>query len=111
MAKNDGDKCALPGCGKSRLDHERTDVKHIFSEDGELTTKRPKVPEGPRALRGLGSPVASTDPLLRAILIDKGIITVDELEEKEKLLRHLGVVMAGGRPTAYRESGSGSSDD
>jgi hypothetical protein len=45
------------------------------------------------------------------LLIEKGIITVDELEEKEKLLRQLGVVMAGGQSTAYRGTGSRSSDE
>lgn len=83
--------------GQHRKAQEKGLVKHIFSEDGNLTAIKPpkddkKKPEGVPS--GVYS-IPGGDPVLRMILVEKGIITTDELDHVESLLRSVGVIRSG----------------
>lgn len=66
--------CAI--CEVAEEDH--VGAAHKFSEDGELVMVEPKASKpGPKNL------VAIPDPALRALLLEKGIITYEELAAKE----------------------------
>lgn len=80
--------CTL--CGRSREQHTDSEgrgaVHHRFAAvEGSLEalTDRPRVKEvsGPPA-----------DVLLRTILLEKGVITLDDIQKAETLLRGTGVI-------------------
>lgn len=86
--------CQVAGCGKTRSEHG--DLKHKFSTTGELEMVESS---GPRAARGnsqrsKGSvrPGILGDPVVRFLLVQKKIISADELEEAEKMLRASGML-------------------
>lgn len=68
--------CGVPGCGKTREEHK--ELNHEFDIVGNLRAKEPVKP--PAAISGLDIP-------LRLLLLDKGIITAEELTMKEVALR------------------------
>lgn len=83
--------------GQHRKAQEKGLVKHIFSEDGNLTAIKPpkddkKKPGKPE--QGVYS-IPGGDPVLRIILINAGLITMDEIEEAERLLKATGVIRSG----------------
>lgn len=73
---NDDLLCAV--CGRDDLDH--VGLNHEFSTTGQLI---PKVPTQPTQLKV----VQTGDYLLRAVLLDKGLVTGEELNEMEVKLR------------------------
>lgn len=82
-------------CGKSRAEHE--DMNHEFDIVGNLRPKAAKQP--PKAL-------SSVDIPLRLLLIDKGVITAEELTVKEASLREQ--LAQAGRNAAPSSNGSSS---
>jgi hypothetical protein len=97
-----GDVCQLAGCGKSRAKHHDLEasgvVNHEFSSDGQLVAIERDKPKGrPRgnAQRSSGRVTVGTaggDPVLRYLLVNKGILSVAELEEAETLLKATGLL-------------------
>jgi len=75
MTTNDGERCGL--CGKYRREH--SSLNHEFSVTGQLITKPP--PEPTKIV------VSSPDHVLRALLIDLGVISGHQLVEKEAEFR------------------------
>lgn len=73
--KNATDLCAI--CGVLRSRH---DSNHKFSENGELEVVEPTRPRRSAAVSGIDIP-------LRLLLIDKGVITAEDLAVKEAQLR------------------------
>lgn len=95
------DTCQVAGCGKERREHtagEKAEtINHEFSKDGRLIVldrRRPPGKERGNSQRssGLVRPMAGGDPILRYLLINKGIITTDELDEAEKMLKTIGAL-------------------
>lgn len=92
------DPCAH--CPRGREEHGAAEregvVRHKFSDDGRLvpvdsaTVGKPeKVQEVPPPVRITGTP---SDPVLRYLLIQKGLITVGELDDAEITLRATGLL-------------------
>lgn len=91
-------------CGLNERDHTaaeaRGDVHHNFAGPGgglqhvkgEMTGK--KVPGAPVSVAGPPS-----DPVLRTILIEKGVITLEDIEKAERTLRATGVIRTHGNPS------------
>jgi len=89
-------------CGRDREYHLSDTVKHQFSLEGQLKAKSPSPAEPSRGFTN-GRP--SSDPILRLVLIRKGILTIEDLEAAEKELNALGVASVG---TVARSSGEDS---
>ena len=87
-------RCIICGVGhREHLAMEREGAKaHKFSENGKLVAVEVKKPAPSSS--GVGPP-APSDPILRYILISKGIITTDDLDETEKMLSSLGLLVTG----------------
>lgn len=94
MTAND-DKCTV--CGRSPDDHQG--VRHPFSVKGSSTSwlkpqkERMSEPVNVTAPRmpSLPQSVMPFDPVLRQALIAKGVITPDDLDAAEKIIRSLGL--------------------
>lgn len=96
--------CKIPGCGKNKAQHADGEnqgmIHHRFALDkDDLEFKET---QSPRELRGNSqrskgkvTDGARTlgDPVLRFVLVSKGIIKAEELEEAEKILRATGVLL------------------
>lgn len=91
----DHDQCTL--CSRTKREHvvaeQNNDVHHRFAGPGgsleHLKGEIPKKNAPPAAQVVSGPPF---DPVLRTILLDKGIITLDDLEKAERTLRSTGVI-------------------
>ena len=95
------DVCGVAGCGKERREHtvaeEEGRLNHEFSKDGRLVVlsrDKPARPPRGNSQRSSGRVVTGAvgDPILRFVLINKGLITVEELDEAERLLRATGAL-------------------
>lgn len=76
------DACSL--CGVSEGPHQRaescSEINHKFSSDGQLASVEQKpAPKQDRV-------VAAADPVLRLVLIRKGLVTLEDLAEVEEEL-------------------------
>lgn len=98
-------------CGLCKLDEEthkkferNGKVHHVFSEAGKL--KRVKEQKG----QATPAPVISGDPALRLLLIEKGIITDDDLARVNEALRTQGYYIVDKRETAGRGRNSDDRD-
>lgn len=104
MTTNDQPICKT--CGKSHPYEDGTVPKHPFN-NGSLSfadTFGRKLPDGSRAMPGDKEPVQEAvglqwpfDPVLRQALIDKGILTPDDLIEAEKKIRSVTSAVIGGQ--------------
>lgn len=85
-------------CSMSQREHSTAEregtTRHKFSETGDLVPVDP--PEKSKKPSGVG-PKTPSDPILRYVLVNKGIITVEELDEAEKMLGSLGVLVTGAK--------------
>lgn len=97
------DECKVAGCGIERRAHTAAEedgkINHEFSANGQLVAINRNKPSGrdrgnSQRSAGMMRPSAGGDPILRYLLINKGIITLDELEEAERLLKVTGAVIA-----------------
>ncbi|PYS90499.1 MAG: hypothetical protein DMF62_04870 [Acidobacteria bacterium] len=84
-------------CHQPREYHEKDTVRHQFDVGGKLMAKVTSPP--PTSSRG----VPSGDPILRLLLIRKGIISADDIDAAEKELRALGVAGVGPVARSSRE--------
>ena len=75
-------QCSI--CGGTPGDHQGR--AHKFSVDGKVHKAQPA--EAPRVVPGASA--MPGDPVLRYLLIDKGLITVEELTAAEEKLRSVG---------------------
>lgn len=90
--KRDGDKCTT--CEQTRLWHENNDTQHQFN-DGSVPFKttfgaRTRRDDQKTAQRGSESPSVASwpfDPVLRQALIDKGVLTPEDLRAAEDKIR------------------------
>lgn len=95
MVNKDPDLDVCVMCNNTRLWHKNNSVRHPFSMvNGELHPP----PPGPKIVEGPGIVKMSTpfDPVLRMVLINKGIITTDDLDAAEKIIKHLTDGVNGG---------------
>lgn len=78
------DRCVI--CSQDRQWHSDNHSKHAFTlKDGELK------PRADETQRGMPAKKPPFDPILRFVLIDKGLITTEDLEKAERQLAQLGV--------------------
>jgi hypothetical protein len=98
----DADKCTL--CERTMREHkaaeEAGEVHHKFAGPGQGLShvsgeKIPSKGDLPAPKIVSGPPF---DPILRTILIEKGVISVEDLEKAEKLLQATGVIRNHGHP-------------
>lgn len=87
------DICKICMLGRqAHTDAEKAgEVHHKFSLTGEVVRvdEEPKPIDKDPAIKPAGLP---SDPILRFLLISKGIVTADELEDAEKSLRATGMI-------------------
>lgn len=93
--KSPTDVCGL--CGNTRQWHDENKPVHQFDGDaGELTAgsdlgaEQQASPPSTPQVRPAG---AGVDPVLRAILISKGLVTPDELHAAEEEVRKNGILI------------------
>lgn len=91
----DFDTCTM--CSRSKREHgvaEREGaVHHQFAgPGGTLQHTKGDIPRknAPPAAQPVSGP--PFDPVLRTILLDKGVITLDDIEKAERTLRGTGVI-------------------
>lgn len=115
MPKNripDEDICTI--CRKPRSMHNG-DVVHQFRGTGDGKSLVARADESRDASRdgaqgSQGLPAArSSDAILRFVLIEKGIVTVEDLDTAEAKLRATGVIVHD--PFTVRDSGSSDAGD
>lgn len=103
MAKKDlkaVDECKVAGCGKERRLHtvleNNGEIHHEFSANGQLVAISNRPPNRDRRnsqkSSGRMRPALAGDPVVRYLLINKGVISVDEVDEAERLLQATGVL-------------------
>lgn len=85
-------ECQVPGCQRTEAEHRN--VAHQFQPTEETLTRR-------RPVSSSGFP---SDPVLRMLLVRKGVVTAVELKGVEEELRSFG--LGGGNP-GYRRSVAG----
>lgn len=72
-------------CGRDEAWHQENKPRHPFDPEGEVGLKQPSKKQQEQdkvqVIKGMG-----TDPILRATLIRKGLITVEDLLETEHML-------------------------
>lgn len=73
-------------CGKTPEEHQFT--AHTFQADHDRLEAKPKPDEGKVA-----RPMTTSDPILRYLLIQKGILTAEELGEAERTLAATGLLV------------------
>lgn len=76
------DRC--PTCGQTRQWHEENKPRHAFGGKVGITPARPDV-----AVKAAPWPF---DPVLRQALIDKGVLTPDDLQAAEAKIRAISGV-------------------
>lgn len=85
-------------CSRTRPEHREAEasgeVNHKFSEDGRLTPLKREQAAAP------GAPMPPSDPVLRLLLIEKGLVTSSELEEMTQRLRSTGMAIVQERQDA-----------
>jgi hypothetical protein len=91
-------KCEL--CDRDPVEHKAAeasgDVHHKFiGEGGSLEQLDPPKKNPPKPQIVSGPPI---DPVLRTILIEKGVITVEDIEKAERTLQSTGVIRNHGHP-------------
>ena len=87
--KSDGDQCKT--CGNTRIWHENNDTRHTFN-DGSVPFKttfgvRNRRTDGKSPEDGsepVSRPAWPFDPVLRQALIDKGVLTPQDLKDAEE---------------------------
>ena len=82
-------------CGRNRQWHKDTGAKHQFTDD----------PDGKLEHAKSGPPVTTNnripgDPILRFLLIEKGLITPEDLTKAEEKLRAVGSLVTERPPQA-----------
>ena len=87
------DRCTT--CGNDREWHEKNNPRHDFN-DGTVSWK--KTFKGTRGMeRPVNTPPAFPfDPVLRQALIDKGVLTVEDIQEAEAKIRTITQAVMGG---------------
>lgn len=98
-------------CGKSEAAH--TDMKHKFTTTGKLEVDESSNDVKKRVPVAQTAPSAAlrSDPLLRLLLIRKGVVNEAELTALEEELRTTGIVYAEDQPgTPRRDNGDGVDD-
>lgn len=97
-------------CGTPFEEHKAAEESgakhHEWSGDGRLRhvgVTNPRPADGAAPSRGLASSSPPADPVLRLVLIEKGIITAEDLTRVEQLLAVSGMAFA--KPPAYRDAG------
>lgn len=104
------DECKVAGCGKERREHTVAEnngtIHHEFSATGQLVAISNKAPKRERSNSQRSSgrlrPGIDGDPILRFLLIQKGVVSVDELDEAERLLRATGALGPTPKPDLGR---------
>ena len=93
--KSPTDVCGL--CGNTRQWHDENKPVHQFDGDaGELTAGSDLGAEqqaSPPSTPQVRTQRAGVDPVLRAILISKGLVTADELHAAEEEVRRNGILI------------------
>jgi hypothetical protein len=84
-------------CRQTKAWHEEHRPQHEFSLDGQLRRAQPMTVEAPMPNVSIPS-----DPILRLVLIEKGLITSEDLAEAEAKLRSTGVLIARQPPETAR---------
>lgn len=88
---SDQDICSV--CKQSREWHKEHHPRHAFqSEGGVIEAAAPESSGGPSS--NPPAPRLPGDPILRALLIRKGLISAEELDAVEAELRATGLVVA-----------------
>lgn len=79
-------------CGRTRAEHG--DLVHEFSADGSLVKNESSNRSSERVPGSQKAPQATLkgDPVLRMVMVRKGLITPEELKEVEDELRATGAV-------------------
>ena len=97
MTDNNADneeECGV--CGNTRKYH--TNKIHAFSSDGRLEEAKPSMmmPSSPGGPRSQTAPQVATigDPVLRMVMVRKGLITPDELLAADLELRSTGIMFS-----------------
>lgn len=104
------DQCMVAGCGRERRAHtvgeNNGSIHHEFSATGQLVAISNRAPKHERrnSQRSSGRlrPGIDGDPILRFLLINKGIVSVEELDEAERLLRATGALGPTPKPDLGR---------
>lgn len=97
---SDAEKCAL--CNRPRREHEQAEIAqeihHRFAGPGGslvgLDGSKPEKKDDKATVKVFQGPPG--DPVLRTILIEKGIITIEDLEKAERVLGATGVLRTHG---------------
>ena len=84
------DVCAV--CGQTRGWHTDNRPRHQFKSVNDGLMDSAPTPTG----RGIKHVTMPFDPVLRMALIDKGIITTDDLDAADAKIRHLTQGLDGG---------------
>jgi hypothetical protein len=89
------EKCHI--CSVGRQQHEEAEASgalhHKFATQGESLTFSKQEREKRPLVQSQGLP--GGDPVLRMVLYNKGLITAEELEQAEALLKATGVLRSG----------------
>lgn len=84
-------------CDRSRQAHREAEaageVHHKFSQNGELEQVDPPKPPQQKQTAAPGAPMSPSDPVLRLLLVEKGLVTGQELEEMTQRLRSTGLAI------------------
>ena len=97
------DICEL--CDRSPREHETAEregvVHHPFAGPGQPLKHLGGEVKGKRdhpggEIRGLNLP---SDPVLRFVLVQAGVVNAQQLDEAEKMLRQTGILKTHDRPT------------
>lgn len=89
-------------CRRSKSWHDENETVHPFTtrdgQGGVLGETRTKAQDAPRASASSTPAVMRWpfDPVLRQALLDKGLLTVEDLERAENKIRTASMVMGGG---------------
>lgn len=93
----ESDRCSV--CGNTRQWHKNNSPRHAFIEPGGnpeikvMGEPEPSTEDSPqRGIRPMRTPF---DPILRQALIDKGVLTIQDLEEAERKVRFLSQDLGG----------------
>lgn len=98
MTTNELDSCSL--CPRTRREHvvaERDKVvHHKFAEVGGTLQRIKEEKKDKKS--PVQSPFPLGDPVLRIVLIEKGVISVDDIEKAEQKLKATGVLRTHADP-------------